>query len=253
MSKLRLNRALEFFVKSANKIAAFAPDSISDLVSWYKSDTNVTITTIADEQRVTDWADVDGNYPLEQDYTNACPRLIDATHGYASSGTIPDLQNGYPYIEAAQNNYVTGVTPPLTSPFTMVFVTRYNRSTGGAYAYRYSIGGNVGVDGIPGASESLRTHYGYKIMGGTNYTTSSTSLTIGVGAHTIVVADDLGWAAAPPPTIYMNLQADNDNCMIGTVTSYDAGTKTLIYRAEIKGEKINRINDFKEIKKYLSE
>jgi len=32
-----------------------------------------------------------------------------------------------------------------------------------------------------------------------------------------------------------------------------AGTKTLIYRAEIKGEKINRIEDFEEIKEFLGD
>ena len=127
-----------------------------------------------------------------------------------------------------QNYFVTGLTPVLTDPLTIVAVTRYFGSNGGAYAYRFSVGGNSGVDGIPGAGEAIRSNHGYKEVVGYNYTTSGTTLTIGTGAHTLVVADDLGWHAAPPPTMYMNLQADNDNCMIGTVTSFDPSTKTMV-------------------------
>ena len=64
-----------FFQRFLGLDTEFAPDSISDLVSWYKSDTNVTsYKRLEHEQRVTHWADVDGNYPLEQDYTNALAR-----------------------------------------------------------------------------------------------------------------------------------------------------------------------------------
>jgi len=201
----------------------FDPSRISGLVSWYKSDTNVTFTEVSGENVISSWADVDGNYPLVQAYTPAQPRLINATHGFAPDGIVGDLQNGYPYIHAPGNYFVTGLTPVLTGPFTMIFVTRYFGSNGGAYAYRYTVGGNVGIDGLPGASDSIRSHYGYKAVGGTNYTTSSDTLTIATGALTVVVADDLGWTSG-----YMTLQADNDNCMNGTITSYNAGTKTLV-------------------------
>ena len=203
----------------------FAPDSISDLQAWYKSDTNVTTVLNTGEERVSRWGDVDDAQPLTSGNVNIRGRLIDATHGFAAALIPPDLQNGYPYFNAGSSQYIQGLlTTPLTDPFTLVLVTRYNRGSGASYAYRYN---NEGIYGVPArysAGDSIRASYSpWAQMYATNYTTSSDTLTIATGALTVVAADDLGWT-----TGYVAVQADDNNIMVGTITSYTAGTKTLV-------------------------
>jgi hypothetical protein len=158
----------------APPVAPFAPDSISDLHAWYKSDTNVTVINDGSEDRVTRWGDVDDAQPLEQGFVNSRPRRIDATHGFTSALNPPDLQNGYPYITGTVSCVVSGLfSNPLTDPFTIVLVRRVLSNVGGSYAYMYSKN-----SGTSGAGETIRSRHGTKTMAATDTSGGGGSFTV---------------------------------------------------------------------------